>query len=127
MPVQYWMIAAIVAVFGLALLGRTGFPRPSTRRAGRSSGPVWSEIPPLQPGESYDTTVKLVTLPNVPLADLWCQRLREQGIEAFYTDAGVAPYSGIYGGAAVNPGFPAEVWVGQHDAERALQLLRELG
>ena len=80
-------------------------------------------MPPLKPGETYDTTVKLVTLPNVPLAELWCQRLKEHGIEAFYK--GGSPLAGIYG-TALNQNQPAELWVGEHDAERAQELLREL-
>lgn len=115
---MYWMIAAIVVVFGVALLGRAGLLRPSTRRQSRRVGP-------LKPGESYDTAVKLATLPNVPLADLWCQRLREEGIEAFHKSSPY-PISGIYGGAAVNPAVPVEVWIGQHDVERARQLFPEL-
>jgi hypothetical protein len=123
----YWIIVPLVAIFGVALRGRTGFPRPSTRRnSPRISRPERRPVEPLQPGETYDTSVKLATVPNVPLADLWCQRLREEGIEAFYKGS---PYlAGAYGGlSGMNPGLPAEVWVGQHSVERARQLFPELG
>ena len=117
MATPYWMIAVIVAVFGAALLSR---PRRGSRR------PVRQRIPPLKPGERYDTTVKLATLPNGPLADLWCQRLREQGIEAFSKSGTSSGLAGIYGGPIVNPGGPTEIWIGQHDVERARQLFPEL-
>jgi hypothetical protein len=79
----------------------------------------------LQPGESYDTSVKLANVPNVALADLWCQRLRDEGIEAFYKPT---PYlTSFYGGAMTNPGLPQEIWVGEHSAERARELFPELG
>lgn len=120
----YWLIVVIVAVFAAALLARTRGPR--SPRPPREPEPVFRRVPPLEPGERYDTSAKLATLPNVPMAELWCQRLREEGIEAFIKDAGVAPYSGIEGGATVNPTWPAEVWIGQHNVERAQQLFPEL-
>ena len=110
----YWVIVVIVAVLGAALVGRRRIPR------------VWPRVPPLKLGERYDTTVKLATLPNTPLADLWCQRLREEGIEAFCKSGPSSALGGIYGGAAANPGFPTEVWVGEHDVERARELFPEL-
>jgi hypothetical protein len=120
---MYWIIAMLVVLFGLALYGRSRSARPSSERPSRTSEPVFRDVPPLKPGESYDTTVKLVTLPNVPLAELWCQRLREHGIEAF--SKGASPLADIYG-TGLNQSQPAELWVGEHDAARAQELLREL-
>ena len=118
----YWLIVVLVGIFGAALYGRTRAGRPPSERKSRQREPE-----PLRPGESYDTAVKLATVPNAPLADLWCQRLREEGIEAFYKGGASSPLiPGIYGGAAANPGFSTEVWVGQHDVERARQLFPEL-
>lgn len=117
---MYWLIAVLVAIFGLALLGRR--VRPSAERPARSSQPK-PDIRPLKPGEVYDTTVKLTTLPNVPLGELWRQRLEEHGIEAFLK--GGSPLGGIYG-MELNQSQPAELWVGEHNAERAAQLMREL-
>jgi len=114
---MYWIIAALAAIFGVALLARTG-RIPGTRPARPP------RVPRLQPGQRYDTTVKLVTFPNVPIADLWRQRLKEHGIEAFYK--GGSPVAGIYG-TNLDAALPAELWVGEHDAERARELLRELG
>jgi hypothetical protein len=117
----YWLILLLVAIFGAAILGRRRAVRPPTRRE-----PARSALTPLRPGESYDTAVKLATVPNVPLADLWCQRLRQEGIETF-SKSSPFPISGIYGGAAVNPAVPTEVWVGEHDVERVRELFPELG
>jgi hypothetical protein len=117
---MYWLVWVLIAIFGAAL-----FARVRSVRASRGSAPIFPTPPPLRPGESYDDSVKLTTVPNVPLADLWCQRLRDEGIEAFYKPA---PYlTSFYGGAATNPGLPQEIWVGEHSAERAAQLMRELG
>src|SRR4051794_36577913 len=44
-------------------------------------------IRPLRPGESYDRPVRLATMPNVPLAEVWRQRLHQNGIESFYKGA----------------------------------------
>ncbi len=109
-----WVILALVVLFGAAIFSRV-------RKARPSSPPRFT---PLQSGESYDTSMKLTTVPNQPLADLWCQRLREQGIEAFYKPS---PYvTGFYGNASMNGGLPAEIWVGEHSAERARELFPEL-
>src|SRR5579859_4261145 len=49
-----------------------GWKRPTIRTYERDH----PELRPLEPGESYEDAVKLALVPNVPLADLWCQRLR---------------------------------------------------
>lgn len=118
----YWLILVLVAIFGLAILGRVYAGRPP-----RPSESHKREPEPLRPGESYDTAVKLASVPNGPLADLWCQRLKAEGIEAFYKSGMGSPnIVGVYGGAAANPGYPVEVWVGEHDVERARELFPEL-
>jgi|SRR5947209_19147876 len=113
-----WIIAALVLIFAGAILGRRRHVRPSRERA-----PERPAAEPLHPGESYDTSVKLATVPNMPLADLWCQRLRAEGIEAYYTSGFV---QGIFGGPAANPAFPTEIRVGEHDLPRARELFPEL-
>jgi hypothetical protein len=124
---MYWMVAALVAVFGVALLGRTGVPRPSTRRQSPGISKLERRrVEPLKPGESYDTGVKLATVPNVPFADLWCQRLQENGIEAFYKSGAATPGWVGDGGPGLNPSAPVELWVGKHDLPRARELFPEL-
>ncbi len=121
----YWLVAVLVAIFGAAILGRwSPRPRPTRTESPRRREPTRRPIEPLKRGERYDKSAKLATVPNVPLADLWCQRLREEGIEAFYK---APPYGiGVYGGASTNPGLPTEVWVGERNVERARQLFPEL-
>ena len=126
MPSPYWLIVVIVAIFGVAILQRSRAGRPPSQREPRKPEPVWPRVPPLEPGERYDTSVKLATVANAPLADLWCQRLREEGIEAFFTGGASASLAGIYGGPVANPGYPTEIRVGAHDVERARQLFPEL-
>ncbi len=79
----------------------------------------------MEPGETYQHPVKLARVPNVPLAEVWCQRLRQNGIEAFYK--GSSPFGAKSVGIAnLNPALPVKLWVGEHDAARALQLFPEL-
>lgn len=123
-----WIIVALVAIFALAVIGRWRASRPrrddSPTRARRPEPPP---IEPLRPGESYDDSAKLATVPNAPLADLWCQRLRAEGIEAFYKPTPyLAGVYGAYGSAAGNPGLPVEIWVGEHSLARARELFPEL-
>ena len=121
------MIVVLVAIFAAAILARRRAVRPSASvREDRERAPIFPPVPPLAPGERYDTTVKLATVVNAPLADLWCQRLREEGIETFYKSGAFASLPGIYGGSTANPGGPVELWVGEHDAERARRLFPEL-
>jgi hypothetical protein len=70
--------------------------------------------PPLQPGESYDRPVTLTVVENVPLAEMWRQRLRREGIEA------------VVDGALRVPFAPVLLLVGEHDLDRARELFPEL-
>src|SRR5947208_10777646 len=68
-------------------------------------------IRPLQPGESFDRPVVLALLDNVPLAEMWRQRLHGEGIEA------------VVGGTLLRVPFaPVELLVGEHDLNRAREL-----
>jgi len=122
----YWLVALLVAIFGAAILGRLHVGRPPARRESRRPKPPRPGVAPLKLGESYDTPVKLATVPNVPMADLWCQRLREEGIEALYRSGAATPALVGDGGPWLNPSFPVEVWVGEHDVARARELFPEL-
>jgi len=74
-----WLIAAVLLWAGLTLVGRARGWR--VRRPRRTvSGPIWPRVPPLKPGQSYQDAVKLTSVPNVPLAEVLCQRLRQNGI-----------------------------------------------
>jgi hypothetical protein len=119
-----WVIAAVLVWAGLTLIGRArGWKIERPSRA--ISDPARSRVRPLKPGESYQDAVRLVLVPNVPLAEVWCQRLRQSGIEAFYK--GASPFGGeAVGIADLNPALPAEVWVGENDVARARQLFPEL-
>lgn len=116
----YWLVVLLVAIFGAALLGRRRESRPPA-----PSEPTGPALAPLRPGETYDTAVKLATVENAPLADLWCQRLGDEEIEAFSKPAQYLT-GAIYSGLRLNPGLPTEIWIGEHDAERARQLFPEL-
>ena len=65
--------------------------------------------------------VSLTIAPNVPIAEMLCQRLKEHGIPAYYLD--VSPVTGALGGAAVNPSFGVEIVVNASDVERAKHVL----
>jgi putative signal transducing protein len=121
-----WVVAAVLLWVGLTLIGR-GRGWSLRRRSSREvSARSRRRASPLQPGETYQDAVKLALVPNVPLAELWCQRLRQNGIEAFYK--GAAPFVASGGGVAdLNQGLPAEIWVGEDDAARACELFPELG
>jgi hypothetical protein len=119
-----WVIAALFLWAGVTLVARARGWRMKGRRLALS-GPIAPHVRPLRPGETYQDAVRLALVPNVPLAELWCQRLRQNGIEAFYK--GTSPFGGdAVGIADLNPGLPAEIWVGEDDAARALQLFPEL-
>lgn len=119
-----WVIAALFLWAGVTLVARARGRRVKRSRLALS-GPIAPRVRPLGPGEAYEDAVKLALVPNVPLADLWCQRLRQNGIEAFYK--GTSPFGGdAVGIADLNPALPAEIWVGEHDAARARELFPEL-
>ena len=59
--------------------------------------------------------VKLTSVPNVPIAEAICTRLRANGIEAFYKRPQLAQFITDFG--------PAEIWVGEHQLEEARTLL----
>lgn len=112
------VIFVILLWAGITLVGRARgwtLKRPNPAGAAR----------PLKPGEKYQDAVRLALVPNVPLAEMWCQRLRQNHIEAFYK--GASPYGAQGVGIAdLNSALPAEIWVGENDAERARQLFPEL-
>jgi len=67
-----------------------------------------------------DEIVRVATAPNPPVAHIWEQALKEEGIRCKvvgdYLDAGLGNI----------PGMRAEVWVHKEDAERAEAIIREL-
>src|SRR5437588_11797674 len=86
------LILILVVLFGAALLSRRREARPSSSEPeDQRVEPVRPRVRPLEPGEKYDTPVKITSLPNAPIGELWCQRLREHGIEAFLK--GGSPYA----------------------------------
>lgn len=119
-----WVVTAVLAWAGLTLVGRARGWKIKRRRH-TISEPTRSRVRPLKPGETYQDAVKLALVPNVPLAEVWCQRLRQNGIEAFYKGASPFGAQGV-GIADLNPALPAELWVGEDDAARAIQLFPEL-
>lgn len=62
--------------------------------------------------------VRLATMPNVPLAEVWRQRLHQNGIESFYKAASPFGASSV-GITPLNQGLPVTLWVGEHDLDRA--------
>jgi hypothetical protein len=121
----YWLIVALGVIFGAAILGRWKIGLPSPSREPRAR-PTRAPVERLKPGETYDNAVKLATVPNVPMGDLWCQRLRAEGIEAFYKSGAATPGWVGDGGHVLNPLAPVEVWVGEHHVARARELFPEL-
>jgi len=78
----------------------------------------------LKPGETLDEPVKLTWFPNVPLAESLCERLRHNGIEAYYKGAG--PFQAGGGNAAdLHPDWPAEVWVEARHFDDARRFLAQ--
>ena len=67
-----------------------------------------------------DEIVRVATAPNPPVAHIWEQALKEEGIRCKivgdYLDAGLGDI----------PGMRAEVWVHKEDAERAEAIIRQL-
>ena len=64
--------------------------------------------------------VKLTTAPNGPLAEMLCERLRADGIEAFAR--ATSPWGGGVN-SSLEPAFPAEIFVHEHDLEQARKYL----
>jgi hypothetical protein len=85
----------------------------AARDRGRRRSPPRAE-------SDYGTSARLTVAPNLPIAEMLCQELRSNGIEAFYK--GALP-SGLGGVASVNPASPAEIWVSEADLDRARQFL----
>jgi hypothetical protein len=67
-----------------------------------------------------DEIVRVATAPNPPVAHIWEQALKDEGIRCKivgdYLDAGLGNI----------PGMRAEVWVHKEDAERAEAIIRQL-
>ena len=67
-----------------------------------------------------DEIVRVATAPNPPVAHIWEQALKEEGIRSKivgdFLDAGLGNI----------PGMRAEVWVHKEDAERAEAIIRQL-
>ncbi|MFL5242368.1 MAG: DUF2007 domain-containing protein [Gemmataceae bacterium] len=67
-----------------------------------------------------DEIVRVATAPNPPVAHIWEQALKEEGIRCkIVGDYLDAAYGDI-------PGLRAEVWVHKEDAERAEAIIRQL-
>jgi hypothetical protein len=88
-----------------------------------AAGTIWYrtiEWPrPPKPGNVDGIAVKLTIAPNVPLAEAICSRLRDNGIEAYWSRPPVSQGFGEGTGDLM----PAEVWVAEQDLERAQALL----
>jgi hypothetical protein len=124
-PRAQWVIVPVLFWAGVVLVVRGQGWSLRRRSPYRVSAPSRPHVSPLKPGEAYDHPVRLALVPNVPLADVWCQRLRQNGIEAYCT--GASPFvAGTGATADLNPALPVEIWVGEHDAGRARQLFPEL-
>ena len=64
--------------------------------------------------------VAVGVVPNVPIAEMVIEQLRNEGIEAFFKSAGL----GSWGVTSVTgPSSPCEIFVQRADAERAKALL----
>jgi hypothetical protein len=118
-----WLVAAILLWAGLTVRARDRewalrkaregwhFQKPSPRRREK-----------LRPGEVLDRPVSLTQVPNVPIAEMICSRLRANGIAAYYR--GISPFGGdAVGLADLNPALPAEILVGEHQLDQARRLL----
>jgi hypothetical protein len=118
-----WLVAAMLVWAGLTVRARDRawalrkalqgwhFQKASPRRREE-----------LGPGEVLDRPVRLTQVPNVPIAEMLCSRLRANGIEAYYR--GLSPFGwGAIGTADLNPALPAEIMVGEHQLDQARRLL----
>jgi hypothetical protein len=105
----YFIIFLVLVWAGCTLIARAWRPKYGSTKAGGQT------VRPLEPGETYDRPVKLTIVPNVPIAELWRQRLHQEGIEAFFN-----------GSLLRNPSVPVTLWVGEHDLDRTRKLFPEL-
>jgi hypothetical protein len=81
---------------------------------------VWRKpMRPLASGEAFVDAVKLTFVPNVPLAESICLRLRANHIEAFYKR--VPAFDAL--STVTNDMDAAEVWVAASDLDRARAIL----
>jgi hypothetical protein len=71
------------------------------------------------PANVEGIAVKLTLAPNVPIAEAICSRLRDNGIEAYWSRPPVS--QGF--GEGTGDFMPAEVWVAEQDLARAQALL----
>jgi hypothetical protein len=106
-----WLLAIALIAGGAAVWGQNRTP--AARDIGRRRSPTRAE-------GDYGTSARLTVVPNLPIAEMLCQELRSNGIEAFYK--GALP-SGLGGVASVNPASPAEIWVSEADLDQARQFL----
>jgi hypothetical protein len=67
-----------------------------------------------------DEIVRLATAPNPPVANIWAQALKEEGIRCKI----VGDY--LETGLGNIPGMRAEIWVHKEDAERAQAIISDL-
>lgn len=109
-PHESYIVIVLVLLWAGCTLVRRGW-----RSQYAATKPRGQRIRPLTPGESYDRPVKLAMVPNVPIAEVWQQRLHQEGIEAF-----------VKGSLLRNPSIPVTLWVGEHDFDRARTLFPEL-
>jgi hypothetical protein len=70
--------------------------------------------------EPLDEIVRLATAPNPPVASIWSEALKEEGIRCKvvgdYLEAGIGNISGML----------PEIWVHKEDAERAQGIISRL-
>ena len=72
-------------------------------------------------GDLPDEIVVVASVPNVPIAEMLVEELRNNGIEAFYKSAGLPGSNAITG--VTGPAGLCDIYVKQSDAERAQGLL----
>ena len=72
--------------------------------------------------DASNEPTKLTIVPNMPIAEMLCSELRQNGIEAFAK--GTSPWGGTSAGSAsLGAAFPAEIWVRLADVVRARHFL----
>jgi hypothetical protein len=120
-----WLVAGVFVWAGFTLWARErGWTLRKALQGWHFQEPTPRRSRELRHGEVFDRAVRLTQVPNVPLAQMMCSRLRANGIEAFYK--GTTPFGGdAMGIADLNPALPAEIWVGEHHLDQARRLLDE--